>query len=590
MTSLFGGGTAINVNASGTLVPQSFTPTDGQTLFNITLFSYTVGTNSLIVFINGIKQRVLIDFVETSTTSFTLTSPVLSTDVVEIIGFPLASLQFLPDSSIVTYLPSGVGAVTTTVQQQLRNLQSWVVNVKDAPFYAKGDGTTDDTAAIQAALNSLSSGGVVYLPAPTSNYKLTAALNISVTGISLVGANKFNTKLIQSTLSAKIINCTVDHFTLDGVYFGYSGTPVAGGTAIYSSGSWGTYKNFWINECYVGINLFQGVGNKFNLHDIRNYVNAAFIADSLNDVFVSNFIYDAANATNGALGGIRLTNKCEAAIFVDGDVINGVYNLTTDGTYTIGNRPAYCRFTNVYFDSAAKGSLVDKLIESSFNGCWWSAGRSGTGFPGLELIQTDSLKFSDCDFFNNGLHGVQIDAGTTRVVFTNCSWNSNSVTAGAGVGHGVSLAANVSGFSILGGSCTNGLYTGVQQNGIFINTGCSNYSIIGVNVNGNNSSGISDNSVSVTGFISKCPGYVTQNKGTGTINVGQTVVTITHGLAATPNAQDILVGFGTNSAASSGVTSLFLAAIGATTFQIVSNTAVTSVNLGVTWQATIKGA
>jgi hypothetical protein len=117
MTSLFGGGTAINVNASGTLVPQSFTPTDGQTLFNITLFSYTIGTNSLIVFINGLKQRVNTDFIETSTTSFTLISSVLSTDVVEIIGFPLASLQFLPDSSIITYNQGTTGA--TTVKTRL---------------------------------------------------------------------------------------------------------------------------------------------------------------------------------------------------------------------------------------------------------------------------------------------------------------------------------------------------------------------------------------------------------------------------------------------------------------------------------------
>ena len=39
------------------------------------------------------------------------------------------------------------------------------LNVMDAPFNAAGNGTTDDTAAIQGALNAAPLGGVVYLPA-----------------------------------------------------------------------------------------------------------------------------------------------------------------------------------------------------------------------------------------------------------------------------------------------------------------------------------------------------------------------------------------------------------------------------------------
>ena len=77
-------------------------------------------------------------------------------------------------SADISYLAAGAGAVTTTVQAKLRQ----TVSVQD--FGAVGDGTTDDTLAIQAAIDALSQagvGGTVLLPAGA--YKITQNLSIT---------------------------------------------------------------------------------------------------------------------------------------------------------------------------------------------------------------------------------------------------------------------------------------------------------------------------------------------------------------------------------------------------------------------------
>jgi hypothetical protein len=71
-----------------------------------------------------------------------------------------ASYAAATGSNLIGYLATGSGAVPSTVQTKLRER----ISVKD--FGATGDGTTDDTAAIQAAVTA-SAGKALYFPAGT---------------------------------------------------------------------------------------------------------------------------------------------------------------------------------------------------------------------------------------------------------------------------------------------------------------------------------------------------------------------------------------------------------------------------------------
>ena len=74
----------------------------------------------------------------------------------------------------LTYNEGGTGAVNRVLTSRLQEYTS----VKD--FGAVGDGTTDDTAAIQAALNYVgtSGGGTVMLPKTNGQYRITSGLKL----------------------------------------------------------------------------------------------------------------------------------------------------------------------------------------------------------------------------------------------------------------------------------------------------------------------------------------------------------------------------------------------------------------------------
>lgn len=201
---------------------------------------------------------------------------------------PMSSVTGQLDSDRVDFDQAGTGAVTRTAQDKFRD----IVSVKD--FGATGDGATDDTAAIQLALDT---GGLVYIPA--GDYKISATLDISAAGATVRGdgVNITNLMCAAAFTGSDAVNmpaptnCVFEDLTIDG------GDNVANGLHINDGGA--------INIGRILIKNCTGIGYK-----IRNVSDCRFVSCGSENTGKAAFDFEASAALDTAssvVDGIKCT-------------------------------------------------------------------------------------------------------------------------------------------------------------------------------------------------------------------------------------------------------------------------------------------
>ncbi|MFE2407134.1 glycosyl hydrolase family 28-related protein [Kitasatospora sp. NPDC059408] len=310
------------------------------------------------------------------------------------------------------------------------------ISVKPA---AKGDGTTDDTTAIQATLNSATAGQVVYLPGGT--YRTSAPLTIPP-GVALTGPHG-------------------NHADTGGV----SIKPLASfsGTAVISmvDQATGSYSAVSAEQQIRNLNVDgSALAGGNSVHGIlaTGYVHSVAIDNVQIASVGGNGITGASNAS-GAPSSWRVSRVLAKGVGGYGFSVAGFIDSTWYDLEALS-----CTGSGIYFNaSAANSHLTDCRAERNgshgveLTGAW----ATGTGAGGLVItgLSTD----------RNAGDGLHITAtGTVPVIVNGGMFRRDGRNGGSGGGSFAGIAMVASTIPVIINSVT--VFPGVDDNGTGTNS------------------------------------------------------------------------------------------------------------------------
>ena len=418
----------------------------------------------------------------------------------------LAVLAASGGSALIGYSPGGTGTVTTTVQAKLRQ----TVSVKD--YGAVGDGTTDDTLAIQNTISAVGAGGGGTVFFPTGTYKTTSKLTINSDAVYLKGAGRKASILAPAAMATDhVLFDTVAQGGLSDMAIVPSGTQTGTTSAsihMYNSHNV-TLDNFWIyDKCQTGV-LADGGAAQF-LTTISNFEIGLCASYGIQVGSASYYAQDV-TILNGIVAscynGILLVN-CSGVYVTSVDALS----CTGAGvaTYPVtGNRVTACFFTEVLCDasSAGYGFLFGdnggKVTDINVVNCW-AATNFLSGF--ICSVNCNGILISSSRVINNKQHGIFLQGGANYTITGN-QIGMNSMQ-GSALYHGIAVAAGISHFTIesnfIGGplGAIGNITSNLQNYGVFVSTGASDfYNILGNDLTGNVGGALSNGATGTTYFV-----------------------------------------------------------------------------------------
>jgi len=411
-----------------------------------------------------------------------------------------------------------------------------VFNVKN--YGAVGNGTTDDTAAIQDAIDAAEAngGGLVLLPPGT--YLVSDTLTVDNHGVRIIGSGMWNTTLRRGTDYGHTVLFTGDDNTgsvllgvgIESMTITSVGLASSGAHVCFNGVARASAANLYFRDGFIGIqadgltaasisNIYLVFSNIYGGASTgRRYMQfgtaAAYPHPSSGDVFVSDFNLRSTTTANATQYGINI-EAADGLWFSNGHVGNTVTaNIRIGGPTTDLLNLIF--FNSVMSDEGTGSGLLLASYASlgfrtvQFSNCLFkSSGTPAYADNGILVsagCELDGLLMSNCLITEYGGTGVSLQSTASRnFIFSDCVVRGNGRDT-ADTYPGYNLLAGVKNVSIVGGVAGQShasAATGTQSYGIQFSTGHENIIVSGVNLTGNSLGSVNGGST-VVGVLENC--------------------------------------------------------------------------------------